>query len=162
MKVAIRLIFDYTINPFVDIVEVDERIWHSLSYVRMKDYVCNYFSKESLKDKITEISWIPIDGHEDYFQGNIHEKSKLAFEISTKHSFLKPFLEKDKRLSKEEVLVILDIVKKHFCIKTKQKPTVKDIVSLSEEDIIKTAKISKKTIQTLKETLKTFGLELKL
>lgn len=54
MKIAIRLIFDNTLPPFVDILIVDGESWHGLSYARMKANACKILSMDSLKDKVSQ------------------------------------------------------------------------------------------------------------
>lgn len=67
MKIVIRLIYYKAVNPSCDIIEMDNITWNEFRYATASERLSmalRLTNKESMEDKVRELTWIPLDGQD--------------------------------------------------------------------------------------------------
>ncbi len=159
MRVAFRFIYNKAIAPSCYIIDMNDEIWKQFLEGNQKLVACQLLDMETEIDKIRILQWMPIDELEKFHQRVLDEKdiSKIL-DKGTLQTCLRPFLKINTQLSWKEVSLIVNIVKEKYGYRRNQKSTVKDLASLTEEEVANSERIGKRNFEILKDLLTCYGL----
>lgn len=65
MKVVVRCIYYKAVTPSCDIIDMDTETWRAFLHSggnKRKEIALTLLNKQSMRDYIKEIAWIPLDG----------------------------------------------------------------------------------------------------
>lgn len=161
MRVAIRFIYNKAAAPSCHIVDMTDETWIQFIEGDTKEIACKLLGIESEISKIKIVCWMPIDGLEEILQSSPAKTVNRLFDKSTLRMYLQPFLEMNTSLSCNQISRIINMVKERYGLSRREHPTVKELTSMTEEEVVNYKRISKINLIILKDALYSYGLSFK-